>query len=182
MDAVKITNLFKGNQYEEMQYWLDNESPYIDEDNWEKRNNYYAKGSQELQTLHTFTTDVARDVFEQHDILPSFSRVHWYEFSPKGEEHYDEGPVEYTIFYNYYSEEPVVFTSNGGETVLENGEAIAYCGSEAPHFKNKSEGISICLVFNYASPSNPHFALGEYNGRGQYSFKSNSEEVEINWL
>jgi len=182
MDAVKITELFKGQQLEEIQYWLDMQSPYIDEEMWEKRNSYYAKHTQELNTLHIFTTDLARDIFSEHNLLPSFSRIHWYEFSPKGEEHYDEGPVEHTIFYNYYSEEPVVFSHNGEKITLENNEAIAYCGKEFPHYRNESEGISICLVFNYASPSNPHFALGEYNGRGTYRFKSNKEEVEVDWL
>jgi len=181
MEVVGITDLFKGVQFDELEYYMDTESPHIDRDNWEHRGNYYAKASGQLDILHKFTTDKARDIFEVHDLLPTSARIQWYEFSPKGKEHYDGGPIEYSILYNYYSEEPVTFKSSNGEIKLENLEAIAYCGSELLHQRQATEGISICLSFNYAKPNNPHFALGEYNGLG-YGFKSTEEEVEINWL
>lgn len=181
MDAVKVSNLFKGVQFDEMEYFMDTQSPHIDTDNWEHRGHYYAKAEGRLDILHKFTTDTARDVFEVHDLLPTSARIQWYEFSPKGKEHYDEGPVEYSILYNYYSEYPVKFQTSTGTFELDNLEAIAYCGSELLHQRLGSEGISICLAFNYARPSNPHFALGEYNGLG-YRYNSTEEEVKVNWL
>ena len=94
---------------------------------------------------------------------------------------YDDGAIEYTILYNYYSEEPVTFIYPNGEFTLENNEAVAYCGQELLHQRKKTEGISICISLAYAKPNNPHFALGEYNGLG-YKFKSTTEEIEENWL
>ena len=181
MDAVKITNLFKGRQFEELEFWMDTQSPHIDRDNWEHRGNYYAKPAGNLDTLHKFTTDVARDTFEIHNLLPTSARIQWYEFSPVGKEHYDSGPIEYSILYNYYSEEPVKFKTAIGNFELDNLEAMAYHGKDVLHQRQATEGISICLAFNYAKPSNPHFALAEYNGLG-YGYKSTEEEVEVNWL
>ena len=37
MDVLKVPELFKGNQLEEIKYWLDNESPFVDEHNWIKK-------------------------------------------------------------------------------------------------------------------------------------------------
>ena len=34
MDAVKMTDLFKGNQLEEIRYWLDWETPANNDDTW----------------------------------------------------------------------------------------------------------------------------------------------------
>ena len=34
MDAIKISQLFKGNLLEELQAWLDMETPYDDNSNW----------------------------------------------------------------------------------------------------------------------------------------------------
>ena len=181
MNATGVDNLFKGVQFDELEYFMDTQSPHIDSDNWEHRGTHYAKAAGQLDILHKFTTDRARDIFAVYDLLPTSARIQWYEFSPDGEEHYDDGAIEYTILYNYYSEEPVTFLYQNGEFTLQNNDAVAYCGQEILHQRKKTEGISICISLAYAKHNNPHFALGEYNGLG-YKFKSTTEEIEENWL
>lgn len=136
MDAVKITDLFKGNQLEELKYFLDNESPFIDEHNWNKKINHYFKRSYEIDVLATYLIDKAREVFEVHNLLPTISGIRWYEESPPTIEHIDFGPAQYNILYNYYSVEPVTITYDNHEIVLENEEALAYFG-EFPHSRKK---------------------------------------------
>lgn len=181
MEAVKIVDLFKGNQLEEIKYWLDNESPFVDPDNWNINVNHYEKKCSELDTLHISTTDRVREIFAVHNLLPTFSRIMWYDKSPEGEQHIDTGATEFTVLYNYYSEDPVIFYYDGVEIQLENEEAIAYCGTNRIHNRNESDGISICLGFNYAVPSNPHFVLAEYNGN-RFQYKSNRDKVDVDWL
>jgi hypothetical protein len=181
MEVVKVTDLFKGNQLEELRYWLDNQSPFVDSQNWIKKSTYFSKSCREITVLHNYLIDKARDVFEVHNLLPTVSEIKWYEVSPPTLEHIDFGPESYTILYNYYSEDPISFSHNNSEVILENEEAIAYNGN-FPHSRKKTEGISICIAFNYAVPSNPHFVLAEYNGRGNYDYKSMKSEVEVNWL
>ena len=181
MDVLKLPQLFKGNQLEEIKYWLDNESPFIDEPNWIKKRNHYFKNCYEVDVLHSYLIDIARETFEVHNLLPTVAGIRWYEESPATLEHIDYGPSKYNILFNYYSVEPIVLTHDGLEVVLENEEALAYSGN-FPHSRKKTDEISICLSFGYNTPDNPHFALAEYNDRGNYIYKSNKPEVEVNWL
>lgn len=181
MDAYKVDNLFKGNQLEEMRYWLDNENPFIDEDNWIKKRNHYFKSCYEVDVLHNFLLDTAREIFAVHNLLPTIAGIKWYEESPPTIEHIDFGPAQYNILYNYYSVEPITIVHNDEEMTLNNEQAIVYSG-DFPHSRKKTDDISICLSFGYNTPDNPHFALAEYNDRGNYIYKSNRPEVEVDWV
>ena len=80
MEAVIIEDLFKGNQLEELRHWLDNETPYWDDQTWERSpSGVMKKTCPELNTYHIATIDKARDIFAVHDLLPTFSTL--YEFS-----------------------------------------------------------------------------------------------------
>lgn len=184
MNAVKIFDLYKGQQLEEMKYWLDNESPYYDDSGWRQSpdGTYMVKMCNELNMYHNYITDTAREVFAVHNLLPTFSTISWYQ-ERKMRSHTDSGPVEYTILYNYFSEQPLVLEYNGDEIVIENEEAIAYNGNQFPHYVKSDTGVSICLYFNFAKPSNYHFALGQHTKQG-YKFPSGraESEVDIDWL
>ena len=185
MDAVKITDLFKGNQLEEIRYWLDWETPANNDDTWINTNpGEWTKMCAELTTLHLFTIDKARDVFGVHNLLPTFSTIKWYEnegFDYK--KHFDSDPVEYTIVYNFYSEKVWDIEYNGFKYNLENEEALAYCGSQFEHSRLQNPGgLTIALYLNYATPDNYHFIFGEYSS-GEPTFKSgrNINEIEKDW-
>ena len=186
MDAVKITDLFKGNQLEEIRYWLDWETPANNDETWINTNHgEWTKMCAELNTLHTFTTDIARDVFSVHNLLPTFAAAKWYENEGHiYDQHIDQDPVQYTIVYNYYSEKDWKIKYSDQEYSLDNEEALAYCGSEFEHGRLKNPGgLTIALYFNYATPNNHHFIFGEYSS-GQPIYKSGRtfNEIEIDWI
>ena len=80
MEAVIIEDLFKGNQLEELRHWLDNETPYWDDQTWERSTSGVMKKTcPELNTYHIATIDKARDIFAVHDLLPTFSTLNWYD-------------------------------------------------------------------------------------------------------
>lgn len=185
MNAVIITDLFKGNQLEELQSWLDLETPYEDKSKWAKSpdGTHMVKMCNELNTYHTVLTDKARDVFQVHNVLPTFSTINWYEPYVIKDTHYDSGPVEYTILYNYFSEHPLKLKYNNEEILLEQGSAVAYQGSQFEHTVEGVEGVSIRLNFNFATPNNYFFVLGNHTANG-FDFPSGrpENEVEVNWL
>lgn len=185
LDAVKITDLFKGNQLKELESWLDLETPYESNSNWLRSpdGSHMVKSCEELNTYHKVLTDKAREVFAVHDLLPTFSNINWYEPNVKKELHFDTGETEYTILYNYFSDDKLVFTYNNHQLELEQGEAIAYCGSEFEHMVGSSKGVNIRLNFNFARPNNYFFVLGNHTKKG-FEFPSGriEEEVGIDWL
>ena len=185
MDAIIINDLFKGNQLEEMRYWLDNETPYDENQVWERHESGLMKKScNELSMYHIFALDKAREVFEVADLLPTFATINWYEADAHYPIHKDTDPVEYTIMYNYYSEHGWNINVNGREITLDNETAIAYNGQATDHGRlNNPGGVTVALYFNYAKPSNYHFALGEFSG-GQPTFPSGRHftEIEKDWL
>ena len=64
VDAIIITDLFKGNQLEEMRHWLDNETPYWEDDTWERASSgVMKKRCPELNMYHMATLDRAREIF-----------------------------------------------------------------------------------------------------------------------
>ena len=76
VDAIIITDLFKGNQLEEMRHWLDNETPYWEDDTWERASSgVMKKRCPELNMYHIATLDRAREIFEIHNLLPTFSSL-----------------------------------------------------------------------------------------------------------
>lgn len=184
MNAVILTELFKGNQLEEIRFWMDNESPYFPNSGWERSidGSHMIKMCGELNMLHMWLTDTARDVFAIHNLLPTFSTLSWYQERPLNK-HYDTGPVEHTILYNYFSERELVLEYDGQELIVPNEQAIAYSGQQFEHYVKSDTGISICMYFNYASPDNHYFALGQHNKQG-HSFPSGRQEHEVvkDWL
>jgi hypothetical protein len=185
MDAVVIPDLFKGNQLEEMRYWLDSETPYNNDDTWFKKNTgHMVKMCPELNTLHTYTIDKAREVFDVHDLLPTFATLNWYEFDQQHPVHKDTDPVEYTIMYNYFSENTWKIDIGGHIIELGNEESVAYHGSKQNHSRlNNPGGITLALYLNYATPSSYHFILGEYStGNAQFPSGRHFSEIEKDWL
>lgn len=185
MNAVIITDLFKGNQLEELQSWLDMETPYQQNSNWQKSPDglHMVKMCNELNTFHKVLIDKARDVFAVHNLLPTFATVNWYEPNVQNETHLDNGEVEYTILYNYFSDSPLKLKYNNEEILLEQGCAVAYQGSEFEHTVEGVEGVSVRLNFNFAKPDNYFFVLGNHTVNG-FEFPSGrpENEVETNWL
>ena len=185
MDAIIVTDLFKGNQLEEMRHWLDNETPYWDDDTWERASSgVMKKRCAELNMYHISTIDRAREIFEVHNLLPTFASLNWYQEDNHHPIHKDSDPVEFTIMYNYYSDTEWNININNSDYVLENETAIAYCGSEQEHGRLQNPGgVTVALYFNYAKPDNYHFALGEYSS-GEVMFPSRRHEFEVqkDWL
>ena len=65
MEVVGVTDLFKGIQFDELEYYMDTESPHIDRDNWEHRGHYYAKAQNLSRRLR-----LAYDkMLEDYDLL-----------------------------------------------------------------------------------------------------------------
>lgn len=185
MNAVIITDLFKGNQLEELQYWLDMETPYQENSNWQKSPDglHMVKMCNELNTFHKVLTDKARDVFAVHNLLPTFATINWYEPNIQSQTHFDSGEVEYTILYNYFSEEPIILKYNEQKIILEQGCAVAYQGSEFEHKVEGVNGVSVRLIFNFAKPDNYFFILGNHTING-FEFPSGRIEDEVgkDWL
>ena len=184
MNAVKLHEIFKGNKLEEMKYWLDNESSYYEDSKWVESpdGSHMVKQCNELNMYHNSLIDVAREAFAVHDLLPTFATLSWYE-NRKSNSHNDTGPVEYTILYNYFSENELVLEYKGQQIVVQNEEAIAYNGQEFEHYVKDNTGLSVCLYFNFARPDNYHFALGQHTKQG-YQFPSGRSESEVikDWL
>ena len=88
-----------------------------------------------------------------------------------------------TILYNYFSDDKLIFTYNEDHLELEQGEAVAYCGSEFEHMFSSSKGVNIRLIFNFAKPSNYFFVLGNHTKEG-FEFPSGriESEVGVDWL
>ena len=185
MNAIKITNLFKGNQLKELYAWLDMETPYDNNSEWQRSPDglHMVKMCNELNTFHKVINDEARDIFAVHNLLPTFATVNWYEPNVESKIHYDSGPVQYTILYNYFSEYPLKLEYNNEEIILEQDEAVAYQGSEFEHIVKGVDGVSVRLVFNFATPDNYFFVLGNHTING-FEFPSgrSENEVEKNWL
>jgi len=185
MEAVIVEDLFKGNQLEELRHWLDNETPYWEDQTWERSHNGVMKKTcAELNTYHIATIDKARDIFAVHNLLPTFSTLNWYEQDTNHAIHKDTDPIEYTIMYNYYSDESWNININGQNYKLENETAIAYYGSQQDHGRLENPGgVTVALYFNYAKPDNYHFALGEHSS-GEVMFPSRRHEFEVekDWL
>lgn len=185
MDAVIIPELFKGNQLEEVRYWLDYETPHNNDGTWLESpfRTSKVKMCKELDMLHVSLIDKARDIFSVHNLLPTFSTINWYEDTTDIRKHFDDGPVEYTIMFNYFSETPLEIIYGKEKIVLDNEEAIAYNGAEFEHYRNNNGSISIGLYFNFAQPNNYHFALGNYtNGGIEFPSQRHVDEVDVNWL
>jgi hypothetical protein len=180
MDAIIITDLFKGNQVEEMRHWLDNESPYYDDQTWERHESGMMKKTcPELDMYHTFSIDKAREVFDVSNLLPTFATLNWYESEANYPIHKDADPIEFTILYNYYSESGWNMNVNGSDIVLADEEALAYHGQQTDHGRLENPGgVTVALYFNYARPENYHFALGEFSG-GEPVFPSGRHYTEI---
>jgi hypothetical protein len=185
IDAVVITDLFKGNQLKELESWLDFETPYEQESNWLRSpdGSHMVKMCEELNTFHKYLIDKARDVFAIHNLLPTFSTINWYEPNVEKEPHIDTGETEYTILYNYFCDDKLTFTYNEHQLELEQGNAIAYCGSEFEHMVSSSSGVNVRLNFNFALPSNYFFVLGNHTNEG-FEFPSGriESEVGVDWL
>lgn len=185
MNAVLITDLFKGNQLEELRYWLDIETPYDEDGDWQRSPDglHMVKMCNELNTFQNVIIDKAREVFAVHNLLPTFSTVNWYEPNVQTNLHFDTGPVEYTIMYNYFSESPLKLTYKEEQIEVPNETAVAYYGKDFEHSVAGTDGVSIRLNFNFATPDNYFFILGNHTKNG-FVFPSGrkEEEVEINWL
>ena len=185
MDAVKITELYKGNQLEELQAWLDMETPYDDNSNWNRSpdGSHMVKMCEELNTLHKMLTDKARDTFAVHNLLPTFATINWYEPGVQKNMHYDNGPVEYTILYNYFSDNELELIYNEEKLTVAQGEAVAYVGSDFEHMVTATNGVSVRLNFNFAKPDNYYFVLGNHTVDGfQFPSGRTEQEVDRDWL
>ena len=183
MDAYTIDNLFKGNQLEEMKYWMDNESPH--NGTWDNSSDgtHHIKMCEELNTFHKVLTDKSRDIFAVHDLLPTFSTISWYEGGVANIPHLDSGPVEHTIMYNYFSQEPIQITVNDETLTIGNEQAVVYSGATFKHSTTSVNGVSIRMHFNFASPDNYYFIIGNHTSNG-FEFPSGRMETEVSkdWL
>jgi hypothetical protein len=183
INAIKISNLFQGNQLEELKYWLDNETPHSSGWNESPDKTHMVKLCEELNTYHKVLTDKSRETFEIHNLLPTFATLSWYEAGVEKSPHIDTGPAQYTILYNYFSEFPLKLSYGDDEILLQNEEAVAYYGGDVKHSVESVDGISIRLHFNFATPDNYYFILGNSTKNG-FEFPSGrlENEVEQNWL
>jgi len=185
MNAVIINDLFIGNQAKELEAWLDLETPYDQSAKWQSSpdNTHMVKTCEELNTFHKCILDKAREIFSVHNLLPSFCTINWYEPGVEKSSHVDIGPVEYTILYNYFSNSPLEFIYNDEKLKISQGQAIAYCGSEFEHMVKECDAVNVRLTFNFASPDNYYFILGNHTKEG-FEFPSGRIEQEIgkDWL
>jgi len=185
MNALIINDLFKGNQLVELQSWLDLETPYEQKNNWQSSpdGTHMIKMCEELNTFHKVLTDKSREVFQVHNLLPTFSTIDWVEPNVTINSHRDSGPVQYTILYNYFSDYKLELKYKDDLLNLEQGQAVAYEGSQFEHEVNANKGVSVRLYFNFATPDNYYFILGNHTING-FEFPSGrlEQEVDINWL
>ena len=183
MDAYVVDNLFKGNQLEEMRYWMDYESPH--NGSWDNSpdRTHHIKMCEELNTFHKVLTDKARDIFAVHNLLPTFSTISWYEGGVAKVPHLDSGPVEHTIMYNYFSQEPIQITVDDETLEVKNEQAVVYSGSTFKHSVSPVNGVSIRMHFNFAAPDNYFFIIGNHTNNG-FEFPSGRMESEVgkDWL
>lgn len=183
MDAYIVDNLFKGNQLEEMKYWMDHESPH--NGSWDNSpdRTHHIKMCEELNTYHKVLTDKARDIFAVHNLLPTFSTISWYEGGVAKVPHFDSGPVEHTIMYNYFSQEPIQITVDEETLEVGNEQAVVYSGGTFKHSVSPVNGVSIRMHFNFAEPDNYFFIIGNHTSNG-FEFPSGRMEHEVgkDWL
>ncbi len=183
MDAYIVDNLFKGNQLEELKYWMDHESPH--NGSWDNSpdRTHHIKMCEELNTFHKVLTDKARDIFAVHNLLPTFSTISWYEGGVAKVPHLDSGPVEHTIMYNYFSQEPIQITVDDETLEVKNEQAVVYSGSTFKHSVSPVNGVSIRMHFNFAAPDNYFFIIGNHTNNG-FEFPSGRMESEVgkDWL
>ena len=62
INADKVTDLFKGNQLEELRYWLDNETPHNTGWNESPDGTHMVKLCEELNTYHKMLTDITKTI------------------------------------------------------------------------------------------------------------------------
>lgn len=174
MNALKIFDLFDKDLLTQIDFWLDTESPYYDDDTWQPDGpKVYSLSNSYTNTLHKVLLDKARDIFQIHNLLPSVSYLKWIEEGhSKDNSHIDKGPEEHTIIYNYFSEGDFVFTHESEQFVLENNEAIAYSGASFFHHIEQTKGAAIVFYFSFASSDNPYFKFGQYNKDGYITYPS----------
>lgn len=173
MNAVKITQLFSDELNKEIDFWLDYESPFYEDDTWRKEsNNLYTLSNTYVNTLHKVLTDKSREVFQVHNLIPSIATLKWIEGHHDEKNHIDSGPNEYTIVYNYFSENNIYITHENEKLKIEELEAVAYDGYSNFHTLNEFDGTALLFYFSFAKPDNPYFKFGQYNDDGTVSFPS----------
>ena len=74
MEAIILTDLFKGTQKEEVSAYYDLEHPSNDPNNWEqKRNGIWEKTNCNVaKMMHYWMTDRVREVVDDKRLLPSY--------------------------------------------------------------------------------------------------------------
>ena len=160
MNAVKITQLFSDELNKEIDFWLDYESPFYEDDTWRKEsNNLYTLSNTYVNTLHKVLTDKSREVFQVHNLIPSIATLKWIEGHHDEKNHIDSGPNEYT-------------THENEKLKIEELEAVAYEGYSNFHTLNEFDGTALLFYFSFAKPDNPYFKFGQYNDDGTVSFPS----------
>ena len=172
MDAIKITDLFDSELVNEINHWLDDESPYYEDGQWHLENGVYKLNNAYTNTLHKLLTDKSREVFAVHNLLPTTSYIKWYEDNSDFSSHIDKGAEEYTIIYNYFSENPIVLEHENQKIEIGINESIAYVGSSNFHKLNDIEGYAVIMYFSFAPVQNLYFKFGQYNGDGTVTLPS----------
>tara|TARA_B100000925_G_scaffold81303_1_gene57732 strand:+ start:732 stop:1259 length:528 start_codon:yes stop_codon:yes gene_type:complete len=173
MNVVKITQLFSDGLKEEIDFWLDHESPFYEDDTWIKESDsLYTLSNAYVNTLHKVLTDISREIFQVHNLLPSVATLKWIEGNNDEKNHIDSGPSEYTIIYNYFSEDKIFLTHENEKLEIGQQESVAYEGYSNFHTLNNFEGTALLFYFSFAKPDNAYFHFGQYNDDGTISFPS----------
>jgi hypothetical protein len=156
-----IKNILSSKDFNELQQYVKNldKSSVGHSDQFSR---YEFGGSDLLNMLHKNLLSVAKEFFENKNIVPSFNFGSWYYGDASLEKHKDVNACTYTIDLCVYQTTPWDLYVEGIPYTLNENEALLYYGESQKHWREDfpdGEGNIVCNVFFfYVEPDHWFFS------------------------
>ena len=190
MEAIILTDLFKGTQKEEVSAYYDLEHPSNDPNNWkQKRNGIWEKTNCNVaKMMHYWMTDRVREVVDDKRLLPSYFCVQFAEnvvATPSDVHIHDSSlPQDYVVEYNHYTQNRWETQVNGEFYNIANETALLYSGSQEHMAMSYNGGIALRIKFYFSYPDNYFYIIGEHQQSGKITVPSQRDvnELKKDWF